>query len=95
MSVREVLQAVRANADTPVSEVTHPGPPAPRTEARSVDALTRREREVAALVAQGMSNREIAERLVISKRTVDAHVEHILAKLGITSRTEIPAVAGP
>ncbi|MFM9626306.1 MULTISPECIES: helix-turn-helix transcriptional regulator [Streptomyces] len=95
MSGRELLQAVRANADTPVSEVTHPGPPAPRTEARSVDALTRREREVAALVAQGMSNREIAERLVISKRTVDAHVEHILAKLGITSRTEIPAVAGP
>jgi predicted ATPase/DNA-binding CsgD family transcriptional regulator len=55
------------------------------------DALTRREREVAALVAQGLSNRQVAERLVISKRTADAHVEHILAKLGFSSRTEIAA----
>ncbi|MBZ4015416.1 LuxR C-terminal-related transcriptional regulator [Streptomyces purpurogeneiscleroticus] len=53
------------------------------------EVLTRREREVAALVADGLSNREIAERLVISKRTADAHVEHIFTKLGVTSRTEI------
>jgi non-specific serine/threonine protein kinase len=51
--------------------------------------LTSREREIAALVAEALSNREIAERLVISKRTVDAHVEHIYAKLGITSRVEL------
>jgi non-specific serine/threonine protein kinase len=67
----------------------------PSVQNRSLESLTRREREVAGLVAQGLSNREIAERLVISKRTVDAHVEHILAKLRITSRTEIPAVARP
>jgi DNA-binding NarL/FixJ family response regulator len=42
-------------------------------------------------VAKGLSNRRIAEELVISKRTVDAHVEHILAKLKISSRVEIPA----
>ena len=68
--------------------------PAPRHEqaAGGADALTRREREVAGLVAQGMSNREVAERLVISKRTADAHVEHILAKLGFSSRAEISAV---
>ncbi|MFI9343307.1 LuxR C-terminal-related transcriptional regulator [Streptomyces sp. NPDC052773] len=90
MSGREVVEAVRADADDP-----HPRPrpvPAQTAAAPSTDVLTRREREVAALVAQDLSNREIAERLVISKRTVDAHVEHILAKLGITSRTEIPAV---
>ncbi|MFD7663142.1 LuxR C-terminal-related transcriptional regulator [Streptomyces sp. NPDC059788] len=54
--------------------------------------LTRREREVAGLVATGLSNREIAERLVISKRTVDAHVEHILGKLGYSSRTQVTAL---
>ncbi|MEV0276623.1 LuxR C-terminal-related transcriptional regulator [Streptomyces sp. NPDC050610] len=53
------------------------------------NALTRREREVAGLVAEGLTNREIAERLVISRRTVDAHVEHILAKLGYSSRAQI------
>jgi predicted ATPase/DNA-binding CsgD family transcriptional regulator len=51
--------------------------------------LTSRENEIAALVAQGLSNREIAERLVISKRTVDAHVEHIFGKLGVSSRVQL------
>ncbi|MFC6934312.1 LuxR C-terminal-related transcriptional regulator [Actinomadura yumaensis] len=46
---------------------------------------------MAALVAEGLSNREIAERLVIAKRTADSHVEHILAKLGFRSRTQIAA----
>ena len=52
-------------------------------------ALTRREREIAVLVANGLSNREIASRLFISKRTVDAHVEHIFAKLEISSRVKL------
>jgi non-specific serine/threonine protein kinase len=48
--------------------------------------LTTREREIACLVAAGLSNRQIAEKLFISRRTVDAHLEHIFGKLGITSR---------
>ena len=52
-------------------------------------ALTRREREIAILVASGLSNREIASRLFISKRTVDAHMEHIFAKLEISSRVKL------
>ncbi|MDL4774614.1 LuxR C-terminal-related transcriptional regulator [Actinomadura xylanilytica] len=51
--------------------------------------LTRREAEVAGLVAEGLPNREIAERLGIAKRTADSHVEHILAKLGFASRIQI------
>jgi predicted ATPase/DNA-binding CsgD family transcriptional regulator len=53
--------------------------------------LTKREREIAALIAQGMSNRAVAESLVISPRTVDGHVERILAKLDFTSRAQIAA----
>jgi non-specific serine/threonine protein kinase len=51
--------------------------------------LTGRELEIAGLVAQGMSNREIAERLVISKRTVDTHVGRIFGKLAISSRVQL------
>jgi non-specific serine/threonine protein kinase len=51
--------------------------------------LTSREREIAGLVASGLSNRDIAARLVISKRTVDAHVNHIFAKLGLSSRVQL------
>ncbi|MDL4819341.1 ATP-binding protein [Actinomadura opuntiae] len=57
--------------------------------ARAASPLTEREREVAALVAEGLSNRDIADRLTIAKRTADSHVEHILAKLGFSSRAQI------
>ncbi|WP_367125143.1 LuxR C-terminal-related transcriptional regulator [Streptomyces phytohabitans] len=90
MSGTDVLEAVRADVDEPPAARREA--PVPRARRRpATEVLTRREREVAALVSQGLSNREVAERLVISKRTADAHVEHILAKLGITSRTDIPA----
>jgi DNA-binding CsgD family transcriptional regulator len=52
------------------------------------DALTRREREVAALLGAGMTNREIADALTISESTAEVHVKHILAKLGLRSRAQ-------
>ena len=51
--------------------------------------LSRREREVARLVAAGMTNREIGERLFISWRTVEGHIERIRSKLGVRSRTDV------
>jgi len=57
------------------------------------DPLTAREREVAILVATGHTNRQIGEALVITEWTVDTHVRHILAKLGLRSRTQVAAWA--
>jgi DNA-binding NarL/FixJ family response regulator len=56
---------------------------------RDADPLSRREREVAQLVVQALSNRDIADRLVLSERTVESHVRSILAKLGCANRTEL------
>ncbi|SDT31888.1 regulatory protein, luxR family [Friedmanniella luteola] len=57
------------------------------------EVLTPREAEVLALVAEGLSNREVGERLVVSTKTVSVHVSNILAKLAVRSRTEAVAVA--
>ncbi|WP_182898027.1 LuxR C-terminal-related transcriptional regulator [Microbispora sp. H10830] len=53
--------------------------------------LTRRETEIAHLVAEGLSNKDIAGRLVISQRTAEGHIEHILDKLGFKSRAQVAA----
>jgi predicted ATPase/DNA-binding CsgD family transcriptional regulator len=53
------------------------------------DRLTKRERQVAELVATGLTNQDIASKLVLSRRTVEGHVEHALTKLGFTSRTQL------
>ncbi|WP_236791942.1 LuxR C-terminal-related transcriptional regulator [Amycolatopsis sp. GM8] len=62
--------------------------PGPR-RAAAPGTLTRREQEVAELVTHGLTNKEIASKLVISQRTAETHVEHILTKLGFTSRAQI------
>jgi DNA-binding CsgD family transcriptional regulator len=66
-----------------------PGSASDSAPGSAVRGLTRREREVAGLVADGLGNREIAGRLFLSKRTVDSHIEHIFAKLSFSSRAQL------
>ncbi len=66
------------------------GSPIPRATGTGAGAaLSRREREVTALIARGLSNREISAALVITEKTVGSHVEHIMTKLGLRSRTRV------
>jgi DNA-binding NarL/FixJ family response regulator len=72
-------QAARADA-------AHAGS---RLSCRRLASLTPTERDVARLVADGLANTDIATRLFISPRTVQSHLSHIYAKLGITSRVQL------
>ncbi len=63
----------------------------PRHIAGTVEMLTKREAEVAGLVASGLTNREMADRLFLSVRTVETHVDRILGKLNLRSRTQVGA----
>jgi DNA-binding NarL/FixJ family response regulator len=62
-------------------------------EPGTVNSLTDREREVLVLVAQGLSNQQIADALVVSERTARTHVSNILGKLGVASRTQAALLA--
>jgi DNA-binding CsgD family transcriptional regulator len=79
--------------DYALGRIALPAPPATPKPEDEADAnpLTRREREISGLIAHGLSNREIGKTLTISERTVDAHVQHILNKLGFNSRAQIAA----
>ena len=68
--------------------------PKRRSEARDAE-LTAQERLVARLVATGLTNREVASELVISAKTVEHHLSHVYAKLGVRSRTELAAQLAP
>jgi DNA-binding CsgD family transcriptional regulator/tetratricopeptide (TPR) repeat protein len=86
MSAEEAAEYALSGEVAPVPE----GPPAGR---ETDDPLTRREREVAALVARGFSNRQIAEELHLSERTIENHLANIKRKLGGASRTKIASWA--
>jgi predicted ATPase/DNA-binding CsgD family transcriptional regulator len=75
-----------------LEELATPGPAAGVPDPRI--RLTARELEVAALVAEGLSNKEIGIRMVISPRTAETHVQHIMNKLGFTARSQIAAWSG-
>jgi NarL family two-component system response regulator LiaR len=103
VSPKELVEAIRAAHQgearlhpdilrklmTQVKQQTTP----PAKEAPRMDELTAREVDVTRLVAQGCSNREIAEKLVISEKTVKTHVGNILNKLGAQDRTQIAIYA--
>ena len=69
-----------------VAALSEPAPAAPA--AALPDELTPREAEVLALIAEGLTNSEIAERLVVSAATVKSHVNHIFAKIGARDRAQ-------
>lgn len=69
-----------------------------RVRTRTVEtrkALTAREADIAGLAREGLSNREIGERLFLSRHTVAAHLREVFSKLGITSRTQLGRVLPP
>ncbi len=91
----ELLEVVRAAAR---GETLLPSPIATKlagriSAGRDQQSLTEREREVLGLLVLGLRNREIAERLLITERTVKNHVANIIAKLGVKSRTEAVSLA--
>jgi len=87
--------AAMSRADAIALALGESSGPAPRSEGSQAGArpgrLTRREQDVAVLVARGLSNSQIAGELVISARTVETHVQHIMDKLGVSTRAQIAA----
>jgi DNA-binding CsgD family transcriptional regulator len=91
MTFEEAVEYALSQEETTASA---PRMPEQRRSEAPVAALTRREREVASLVARGLTNRQVASELFISERTVDHHVSNILKKLNLRSREQVPQVRG-
>ena len=98
----ELAQRLRANplADRAREELVATGARPRRLVLSGVDSLTPSERRIAAMAAEGLSNREIAQALFLTLRTVEMHLSNAFRKLDISSRTQLPAAlassaAGP
>ena len=89
LAAEQALDLAVAATEAPTTRSSGP----PERSAQQVAGLSPREREVPALLALGLSNRQIAQRLVVTERTVGAHIEHILDKLGFASRHQVGAWA--
>jgi non-specific serine/threonine protein kinase len=93
MPVDQAIALAQSVAPPGLSDAGDRLPPARPATGADFGRLTKREREVAALVSQGESNREIAAELIVSERTVEGHVNNILTKLGFRSRAQVAAWA--
>lgn len=95
LKVSEVLETVRRLAPPhPAQQMSRhlrviPGP----EERDALATLSERELQVVGLVAEGLSNKEISSRLALSDKTVKNHISHILAKMGLTARTQVAVYA--
>jgi DNA-binding NarL/FixJ family response regulator len=86
MSPEQALVTPGQVALPAITQEEGPSSPAPTSSPPYSDGLTAREVEVLRVVAQGLANEQVAERLVISPRTVDTHLTSIYSKIGVTSR---------
>ena len=86
---------MRPWAERARQELRAAGESSQRRERDSLDDLTPQELQIVQMVAQGLSNRVIAERLYLSRRTVESHLYREFPKLGVSSRAQLVSVLGP
>jgi DNA-binding NarL/FixJ family response regulator len=86
------LMGAEAFAERAAGELRAAGGSQRHRATNALDELTSQETRIAELVAEGATNPEIAEHLFISRRTVEYHLSHVFAKVGVTSRTELARV---